>query len=449
MFNEKFGFKQLPAAKKIVGDSVISMMYKHWRLRMFIGMYIGYVVFYFTRKNMSPAIPLLSNKLGIDIIDLGVLASVFYIVYGIGKFASGLVADRSNIRTFMAFGLFAASVIHLFFGYLNSLYLLVFFWGLNGAFQSMAAPAIAKGLVFWYSPKERATKWTLWSSSHTAGTFLIGLLVAGLISLYQRDIISWQAIFYVPGIIGICTSIFLIIILRDRPISLGLPPIEEFKNDKHPVEISKKEMSHGQILKKYVFTNPYMWTLALANTFIYIIRFGTLDWGAKFMYDVKGIDEVSVAIFWTLMPLAGMPGGILAGYIADRFYNGRCTPINLIYLTLLAFSIGGFYLFSDPNSPYLTGLFLLAIGFFVDGPQNLISGVQASRITVKEAIASSSGFCGLFGYIGATFSGLGLAIIIKNYGWGGMYGTCIAACGIAAVLISFTWKKEKGDLNEG
>ena len=38
--------------------------------------------------------------------------------------------------------------------------------------------------------------------------------------------------------------------------------------------------------------------------FIYIIRFGTLDWATIFLYDVKGIDQVSVAIFWTLMPLA-------------------------------------------------------------------------------------------------------------------------------------------------
>lgn len=53
--------------------------------------------------------------------------------------------------------------------------------------------------------------------------------------------------------------------------------------------------------------------------FIYIIRFGTLDWATIFLCDVKGIDQVSVAKFWILMPLAGIPGGILAGHLVDLF----------------------------------------------------------------------------------------------------------------------------------
>ena len=60
--------------------------------------------------------------------------------------------------------------------------------------------------------------------------------------------------------------------------------------------------------------------------FIYIIRFGTLDWATIFLYDVKGIDQISVAIFWTLMPFAGIPGGIVAGYLADRFLEWEMCP---------------------------------------------------------------------------------------------------------------------------
>lgn len=438
-------FKQLPASNsRMFKKDEIDKSYTHWRWRMFIGMYLGYTVFYFTRKNIAPALPLFSDKLDINLWQLGILSSVFYIVYGIGKFISGLLADKANIRIFMAFGLLAASTIHLFYGFLDSLFLLVFFWGLNGVFQSMGFPPIAKGLVHWFSPSERATKWTLLSSSHTAGTFGIGLIVAGIINLYNKGIVAWQAVFYVPGIIGIIMSIILLIMLRDRPIALGLPPIEDYKNDPLPVVNADKKLGHWLILKKYVFRNPYLWVLCFANMFIYIIRFGTLDWATKFMYDVKGIDQIQVAIFWTLMPLAGIPGGITAGYLADKFWKGRCTPINLIYLSLLAMSIWGFYIFSGPNNYLLTGMFLLAIGFFVDGPQNLVSGVQASRVTVNEAIATAIGFTGLFGYIGATFSGIGLAFITQTFGWGGMYTSCIISCLLAGILISFTWKKEKG-----
>lgn len=443
LFSKIPSLRQPKVSTKKIPENRISKVYTHWRWRMFIGMYLGYTVFYFTRKNISPALPLISEKLDIDIIELGILSSVFYVVYGIGKFISGLLADKANIRMFMPIGLFIASSIHLFIGYLDSLYLVVFFWGLNGAFQSMGFPPIAKGLVHWFSPKERATKWTIVSSSHTLGTFGIGVIVAGIINLYNKGIVGWEAVFYVPGLIGCIMALLLFITLRDRPSALGLPKIEDYKKDKAVLEMdSSSSLTHWQILKKYIFTNKYIWILSIANMFIYIIRFGTLDWSTKFLYDVKGIDQVSVAIFWTLMPLAGIPGGIVAGYLADRFWNGRCTPINVIYLTLLSFSIYGFYMYSGPNNIMATGIFLLLIGFLIDGPQNLISGVQTSRLTVKEAISGACGMTGFFGYVGATFSGIGLAYITQEYGWGGMFGSCIVASICCLFLVMLTWKKE-------
>jgi MFS transporter, OPA family, sugar phosphate sensor protein UhpC len=430
-------FKEVPPAQnKLTDDKVIRRKYRYWRWRMFYSMYIGYVVFYFTRKNISPALHIFSEELGISILELGILSSVFYVTYGIGKFLSGTLADRSNIRFFMAAGLFFASVINLFFGFIETLWLLSFFWGLNGAFQSMGFPPVARGLVHWFSAKERATKWTIWSSSHTAGTFLIGIIVAFLIKY-----VGWRAAFYVPGIIGIFTSFYLANRLRDRPVSLGLPPIEDFKKSPMPV-VKEKALTHWQVLKKHVFNNPYLWSLCFAYIFIYLIRFGTLDWATKFMYDVRGIDKVRVAFMWSIMPLFGMPGGIIAGLIADKFFQGRCTPINIIYLILLAGSIFGFYHYAGMNHFALTCFFLACIGFFVDGPQNLVGGVQVSRITVPEAVSTACGLSGLFGYIGAIISGVGLAYITENFGWAAMYYTCIASCFIACFLVALSWKKE-------
>ncbi|MBT6715965.1 MAG: MFS transporter [Elusimicrobiaceae bacterium] len=442
----QLSFKQLPPSKeKITDPKEIAKVYTRWRWRMFIGMYLGYMVFYFTRKNIAPALPLFGEKLALDIVQLGILSTVFYIVYGIGKFVSGLLADRSNIRTFMAFGLLCASIIHLFYGYLTSLYALVFFWGLNGAFQSMGFPPVAKALVHWFCPNERATKWALWSSSHTAGTFGIGILIAWILSMYSKGLLDWRAIFYIPGAIGVVTSLVMLVMLRDRPVSMGLPPIDKYKNVSYPVEKTKEDVSHCKILKKYVFTNPYLWALCFSYIFVYLIRFGTLDWATKFMYDVKGISEVKVALFWSLMPLGGIAGGIVAGYLADKVWGGRCAPCNVLYLILLIFSIWGFYVYAGPDNYFATGFYLLAIGFFVDGPQVLVGGVQVSRITVKEAVATACGLSGWFGYIGAAFSGVGLAYITKVYGWGGMYGACMISCVIAGGLMAITWNKEKED----
>ena len=156
-------YRTLPASEPIADPERVQKSYKYWRLRMFYGMWVGYVVFYLTRKNISPALHVFSQEMGISLMDLGILGSIFYGTYGIGKFVSGVLADRADIRLFMATGLLGASIINLAFPYVGSLWLLSALWGLNGAFQSMGFPPVAKGLVHWFSSNERATKWTIWS----------------------------------------------------------------------------------------------------------------------------------------------------------------------------------------------------------------------------------------------------------------------------------------------
>jgi len=431
--------RPLPDAKIKLSDSnQIAKKYKSWRIRMFIGMYIGYVVYYFTRKNLSYAAPFLIQELGITKMQFGILGSVMYISYGIGKFLSGMIADRCNIKNFMALGLIGSGIINIFFHCLASVPLLAFFWGLNGGFQSMGFPPVAKALVYWFSPSERATKWTLWSSSHTVGTSLIGLLVGYCI--YKCD---WRAAFFIPGVIALITGISLLFTLTDKPACVGLPPVDEYRNDKLIQENKNlNKQSHWEILKQHVFGNIFLWALGIAYTFIYFIRFVTLDWGAIFMNE-RGISPDRAAFLLVFMPLIGTLGGISSGWISDKFFKGRCAPTNIIYLFCLMFSLWGMYFFTDVNTSWwLVGLFLSLVGFFVDGPQNLVGGVQVSRITAPESVGAAVGFAGMFGYLGAFLSGIGAAWLIEKWNWLGIFVTCNIFCVIAIIFVAFTWKKE-------
>lgn len=417
-------------------DKQVARMYKKWRVRMFLGMYVGYIMYYFTRKNISYAAPSLIAELGITKMEFGILGSTMYITYGIGKFISGLFADKCNIRTFMAFGLIGSAIINLFFGFLSSLPLLTFFWGINGALQSMGFPPVAKGLVYWFSPNERATKWTLWSSAHTVGTSLIGIISGICITTGH-----WRSAFYFPGAASLIVGIGLLFTLTDRPSSVGLPTVEEYRNDL-PHEKKQNHLSHWQVLVKHVFGNPFLWSLAIAYIFVYFIRYATLDWGAIFMVE-RGIAKDKAAYLLVFMPFIGTLGGISSGWLVDKVFKGRCTQVNLIFLFCLIFSLWGMYHFTQADSPWwLVGLFLALVGFFVDGPQNLIGGVQASRLTVQESVSAACGFTGMFGYLGAFLSGVGAASIIAKWNWQGVFIACGISCLISMLFVAFTWKKE-------
>lgn len=446
-------FAPAPAAAPLTDEKAIKRLYRSWRIKMFFSMYFGYALFYFTRKNLDIIKPTLINNGIFTVEQLGTIGFIIYLTYGIGKFLSGTIADKCNIKSIMSLGLFASSVINIIFAFLPQLshlvpvsltFMAALLWGINGAAQSMGFPPVAKGLVYWFSPSERATKWTLWSSSHTFGAFF----VAQLISLLLWLKCGWQMAFLVPAIMGIAYSIFMIYYMADTPKSEGLPAIEEYRHDVMPVKQEKEDMTQWQIIKKYVLTNPFLWALAISYIFIYYVRFATLDWATTFLNQERGFSEAAAASAASAMPFLGMPGGIVAGYLADRWFGGRCTQMNLIYLAILAASCWGFYKIASPDAFVMTAVLAAFIGFFVDGPQNLAGGVQASRVTIQKAAAAACGFTGMFGYFGAMLSSKGAAYISTHYGWKGVYVSCIYACIIAGICIATTWKKEAGSAHK-
>ena len=440
-------FKPLPDATPLTDEKEIKRLYRSWRIKMFFSMYFGYALFYFTRKNLDIIKPVLINNGVFTVEQLGTIGFVIYLTYGIGKFLSGTIADKCNIRAVMATGLCSSAIINILFAFLPQIqhvlplsltFMAAFLWGLNGVAQSMGFPPVAKGLVHWFSPSERATKWTLWSSSHTFGAFFVAQLISLL--LYWKC--GWQTAFLVPAALGIAYSVFMVYYMTDIPKSVGLPAIEIYRNDVMPVKQDKKDMSQWEIIKKYVLANPFLWALALSYVFIYYVRFATLDWATTFLNQDRGFTEAAAASAASAMPFLGMPGGIVAGYLADRWFNGRCTQMNIIYLVILAASCWGFYKLAAPSAFWTTAILAACIGFFVDGPQNLAGGVQASRVTVQKAAAAACGFTGMFGYFGAMLSSKGAAYISTHYGWKGVYVSCIYACIIAMICIATTWKKE-------
>jgi len=89
-------FKPAPHIEEIQDPQLVKQQYRYWRMRILYSMFIGYAVYYFTRKSFTFAMPGLIEELHFDKGQLGLLGSMLYITYGISKFASGILSDRSN-----------------------------------------------------------------------------------------------------------------------------------------------------------------------------------------------------------------------------------------------------------------------------------------------------------------------------------------------------------------
>ena len=402
-------FKPAPFIETMADEEQVKKSYKYWRIRTFYAMYIGYVFYYFTRKSFIFAMPALIADLGFSITDLGILASILSITYGVSKFASGILGDRSNPRYIMSFGLIITGFINIFFGMSSSIYAFAIFWGLNGWFQGFGWPPACRLLTHWYSQKERGTWWSLWSTSHNVGGAIIPLLVAFCVLHY-----GWRYAMYVPGVLCIVVGLFIMNRLRDTPQSLGLPSIENFKDDHVKGEARDKkerEFTVKEILFKYILKNKIIWMLGISYFFVYIVRQGVNDWSAMFLIDTKGYKEVSANLTITAFEIGGFFGMLVAGFASDYIFKGRRVPVMVLYMVAILIPFLGLIMIKT-TAVTLDIILLGAIGFFIFGPQMLI-GCTAADFSHKKAAATATGFVGCFAYIGAAVAGYPLTYIIK------------------------------------
>jgi OPA family glycerol-3-phosphate transporter-like MFS transporter len=246
--------------------------------------------------------------------------------------------------------------------------------------------------------------------------------------------------FFIPAAIAIATALFLVNRLRDTPTSLGLPPIEEYKNDPTgEKEVESGALSTREILWENVLRNKYIWALALGNFFVYIVRYGAMDWAPAFLVEVKGANIQSAGFKVASFEVTGILGAFIAGYVSDRFLKGRRGPLNVLYMTLLAGSVALFWL-TPPDSHWLDYLTLSAVGFLVYGPQMLV-GVSAADVVSKNAAATATGFTGMGGYLGGIVAGIGAGAILDKWGWDGGFKFFIACALLGALCFGMTWKK--------
>lgn len=427
-----------PHIPEIQDPQIVKKDYRFWRVRIIYSMFIGYALYYFTRKSFTFAMPGIVAELGYSKAELGMLASIIAISYGLSKFFSGVMTDRGSPRYIMAFGLIITGMINIFFGMSSSLVVFAVLWGLNGWFQGFGWPPCSKFLTQWYSQSERGSWWSSWNVSHNVGAFSIALLAG-----YCVQHFGWRYGMYVPGVICIFGGFFLINRLRDNPQSVGLPPIEVYRNDMpaSSVKADDRKLSTWEILVDNVFTNKFLWLLGAAYFFVYFARTAMNDWTPMYLIETKGYSIMGANSMSTMIEVGGFFGNLTAGWASDRLFGARRGPVNVLFTLGLVFAI---LLFSivPAGVGWMDSFSLALIGFMVFGPQMLI-GVAAAELAHKNAVATASGFVGCLSYLGAACAGFPQGLIIQELGWQGHFMTMFGASTIALLVLIPLWGIQK------
>lgn len=432
--------------KELLPLSRIDPEYKKQRIRVFLGIFLGYAGYYLVRKNFSLAMPDLIDQ-GFSKAQLGFALSGVSIAYGLSKFLMGNVSDRSNARNFLTAGLVLSAFTMIFMGIFpfatSSIAVMFSLLFINGWFQGMGWPPCGRVVVHWYSIKERGTMMSIWNVAHNVGGGLVGPIAILAIEIFA----DWHSKFYFPGIIALFFAVIAYVLVRDTPQSCGLPPIEAYKND-YPKNYSadqEKEFTAKEIFFKYVFNNRMLWYIAFANAFVYLVRYGILDWAPTFLEEAKGFSLKESGWAYFFYEYAGIPGTLLCGLISDKVFKGRRAPATIIYMVLVLIAVLVYWK-NPPGNIWIDNTALIAIGFLIYGPVMLI-GVQALDLVPKKAAGTAAGLTGLFGYMGgALFANIAIGLVVDKWGWDGGFEVIVAACVLSIFFTALTWNREKRNL---
>ena len=390
-----------------------------------------YAFFYLTRKNLSMAQPGMLEEGVISTYAIGTMLSVHGILYGVSRFVNGFWADRLNGRIFMGIGLAASALMNFCFGCSSLAILFGIFWVLNGWTQGMGFPPCAKMLTHWIHPKELATKMSIWNTSHSFGAVMALALCSLLLALG----FGWRWCFYIPAILAGLVSVFCFYKVKDSPTEAGVEELE--------IEGAGETAKSGTVVTtkdrmRLVFTNKVIWLVAIANFFVYIIRFGFLDWGPTFLKQFKGIPVSKGGLMIIAFELAAVVGTIFAGWATDKWFKGRgvrTCVLCMLFASLFAF---GFWFLPQGAPIWQATLLLMGAGFCIYGPQALIGIVVANQAT-NEAAAMANGFAGIMGYASTLVSGIGIAFMKETFGWGAALFAIAAMALIGMVILLFAW----------
>jgi sugar phosphate permease len=294
-------------------------------------------------------------------------------------------------------------------------------------------PPCTRLLTYWYSPREIGRAWGVWNSSHQIGSAVIAISAGFLVTHY-----GWRSAFWVPAIVGIFGAFWLMNRLSDSPESMGLPPIEVYKEQvKRPAD--GQNIPFREIFRKHILRNPGVWVVSLANFFVYVVRIGIVSWAPKYLLEAKGFTLAQASISLAAFEIAGIFGAYASGWLSDTMFKGRRGPVSTAFmLALCVFTLALFAVHS--GQVVVMTLLFAALGFFVYGPQMLVA-VAAADFATKVASASAVGLTGLFGYLGAAFCGLATGMLVDRCGWNGALWLYTGSAVIGSLLLATTWNR--------
>lgn len=407
-------------------------------MRVFGSLWLAYASYYLCRANFPVAQPgILAEFPDWSASRIGMMQSAYAFSYAVGQIIHGVLCQTFGTRRMMALAMATIGLASLAMAAADSFYLMLGLWAINGYAQSAGWPLLAQTVSDWTAPRKLGSTMGLMASCYLVGHVATWLLAGQLCAHY-----GWRVAFWLPGAVLLLGAAGFAVLVRNRPEDAGFTANGtaesacdlQFSGKPDDIKGIRQTLHH-------ILTNRALWMLSAAYFSANAVRHVFINWTVQYLVDFQGIPVQRAAMTATLLPLSGAAGAFCAGWVSDRWFGCRRAPVVMIlFLLLIAVSLR--FATVRPGAWLETAVLLACAGFFVYGPDLLISGTATIDVSHPRAAAAATGLTMGVGAVGAMLAGVGAGYLIDagTSGWPRLFIAVAGVTVIAMLSVIPLWK---------
>lgn len=407
--------------------------HRTWRVRVFAATWLSYVGFYFCRQPFSKAKGAIAETMHWDTRTLGNIWAAYLVTYALGQFLASEMGPRLGPRRNVLLGMAVSVAVTLAMGVAPSWQVMAGLVAVNGLAQATGWSGNVGAMASWFHRHERGKIMGVWSTNFTVGALGSGWAMAAVLG-----VAAWPWCFYLGAGVLAAVWVQFYILQRNRPEDVGLTAIDDPVTEvdeavtPDPVRLSRDAWINLLLVGGFYFFDKF-------------IRYGLWSWAAYFLKLNYGLSDSRAAAFSTAFDLAGIPGVAVTGWLSDRYFASRRGGISLAMM-LGAVAATGLLIGFGGASVTLFVVLFTAVGFFLYGPDALLTGAGAIDIGSRRLATFATAMISGFGSLGAVVQELAIS---RNYsvehGLGPVFVMLFASAVLAtAFCAALVWRNRRG-----
>ncbi len=416
----------------------LTAAHRSWRTRVFVATWLSYVGFYFCRKPFSLAKDAIEVQNGWEkATTVGNIWAAYLIAYAIGQFLASRVGTWLGPRRNLLIGMGLSVVVTLAMGITISPWVMAGLVAVNGIAQATGWSGNVGTMASWFHRHERGRVMGVWSTNFQVGSLTSSFALGAVLGDSAADSQPWQWCFYLGAAVLAAVWIQFYFLQRDEPEDVGLAAIDDpftaVDEAKEPVadRLTREQWTNVLIVGGFYF-------------FAKLIRYTIWSWSAYFLAKNYGLSGKKASIYGVVFDAAGIPGVFVTGWLSDRFFGSRRANAALLMMIGMSATTLLLLLYGD-RSVAVFSVLLGVVGFFLYGPDALLSGAGAMDIGSRKMAVFATATIAVFGALGPIVQEVVVPRVYNPKDLGLIFGMLFASA-IAGTLFCalLAWRNRSG-----